>query len=241
MRAGRPVRILRERVVKTMKKILFIGNSHTYFNDMAGMFAQLCAAHPDIGPVHIAQLTHGGVSLCWHRDEPEARFNIQYGGYDYVVLQQAAHPFDGETALLQGAQALGKWIRESGATPVLYMTWAQKAYPQNQEEMSAAYEKAARLLPAKLAPVGRAWQQVRKDAPQLELYYTDGAHASAAGSYLAACTILTAIFGVSPVGLPGRLEHHGESLVQLSDDTAQILQNAAERAVRAGACEPLAQ
>ena len=207
MRAGRPVRILRERVVKTMKKILFIGNSHTYFNDMAGMFAQLCAAHPDIGPVHIAQLTHGGVSLCWHRDEPEARFNIQYGGYDYVVLQQAA----------------------------------QKAYPQNQEEMSAAYEKAARLLPAKLAPVGRAWQQVRKDAPQLELYYTDGAHASAAGSYLAACTILTAIFGVSPVGLPGRLEHHGESLVQLSDETARILQNAAERAVCAGACEPLAQ
>jgi len=44
-------------------------------------------------------IAHDGRSLSEHAIEPEVRFNILYGDYDYVVLQEASHPFAGEESL----------------------------------------------------------------------------------------------------------------------------------------------
>ena len=44
-----------------MTKVLFIGNSHTYFNDLPGIFKKLCR---DKGKeVHVAMLCKGGMGL----------------------------------------------------------------------------------------------------------------------------------------------------------------------------------
>ena len=45
-----------------------------------------------------------------------------------------------------------------------------------------------------LAPVGEVWQSFRKEHPDIELYFTDGAHASPAGSLLAAAVIFKTLF-----------------------------------------------
>ena len=67
-----------------MKKVLFIGNSHTYYNDMVNMFKNRC--NQNNMDVHVTTLTHGGKPLLWHGEEHEVRFNILYGEYDYIVL-----------------------------------------------------------------------------------------------------------------------------------------------------------
>lgn len=71
-------------------RVLFIGNSHTYFNDMPQIFAEICRRN-GIG-TDVTMITHGGMGWDFHEKEPEVRFNIRYGGYDAVVLQHTAHP-----------------------------------------------------------------------------------------------------------------------------------------------------
>lgn len=100
-----------------------------------------------------------------------------------------------------------KWaaeIRKAEALTVFYLTWARKATPDDQSVLNDAYVKAARANRAMVAPVGMAWNEVRQKHPSIDLFYTDGSHPSAAGTYLAACTFYAALFNASPVGLPAK-------------------------------------
>jgi len=94
-----------------------------------------------------------------------------------------------------------------------------------------------------VAPVGIAWAEVRRERPSIELFFSDGSHPSAAGSYLAACTLYAALFNRSPVGLPGTISGvpvnpetgapelaQTAVLVDVRPDVALVLQNAAWRA-----------
>lgn len=172
-------------------KVLFIGNSHTYFNDMPHLFTEICAKGGI--PAEAVMLAHGGMGLDFHRQQEEVRFNIRYGGFDYVVLQHVAHPFGEEEVMFDAARTLNGWIAEAGARTVLYMTWSEKDNEAGQARMAEAYLRLGRELGAVVAPVGLAWWSCRHAHPETELYYTDGQHASPAGSLLAACTIFSAI------------------------------------------------
>ena len=63
-------------------KVLFIGNSHTFFNDMAYQFAYLMRAAGQ--QVEVTMLSRGGQKVCEHIKNEQTRFNILYGGYDYI-------------------------------------------------------------------------------------------------------------------------------------------------------------
>lgn len=173
-------------------KILFIGNSHTYFNDMPHMVAEDFMKQKNIF-CETTMLAHGGWSLRQHAEEPQTRFNIIYGGYDYVVLQDRAHPFEGPAELMASATAINAFIRAAGSIPVAYMTWTRKDDEASQSEMTAAYRKMSDEIGAVLAPVGEKWYSYREEHPDAELYAEDGQHASMLGSSLAAQTIADAI------------------------------------------------
>ena len=173
-------------------KTLFIGNSHTYFNDMPGIFKEICKAHGI--DMHVTMLTRGGMGLDYHMNQEHTRFNILYGGYDYVVLQHTAHPMGDFDLMRKGAQTLVKWAKEAGSTPVLYQTWAKKGDEDFQPFMSGVYDLLGRELHALVAPVGNRWQQHRRLHPDTEMYFTDGEHASPAGSLLAAQVIFETLF-----------------------------------------------
>ena len=179
-----------------MKKILFIGNSHTYFNDMPQMVRELFACAEE--PVSVTMLTHGGMTLDWHCKQEQTAFNLRFGGYDYCVLQQAAHPFDGYQALSDGVREIRGLAGENPPRFVLYMTWAEKAKPENQPEMTEAYRRTAAEQGTLLAPAGEMWKKFRSLYPDIDLYFTDGAHASYAGSMMAACAVFSTIFRQAP-------------------------------------------
>lgn len=172
-------------------RILFIGNSHTYYNDMPEMVRKM-AVEAGID-CEVTMLAHGGWFLEQHAEEPECRFNILYGGYDYVVLQEHAHPFGPEERLYEAVRRLNEWIRQGKSVPVIYMTWAQKGEEALQERMTLAHRRIAEECGALLAPVGERWWSYQKDCPEAEMYAADGAHASAQGSEFAARCIWEAI------------------------------------------------
>lgn len=178
-------------------KVLFIGNSHTYFNDLPQIFKEICEANSI--PAEVTMLAHAGVTFGFHVKEPEVRFNIMYGNYDYVILQHRAHPMGEYDEMAEAAEELVKMIRQTGSRPVFYMTWSQKREGKEaQIEMSAAYKRLAGSLEAAVAPVGEAWWSFLGLWPDAGLYDTDGAHASRLGSLLAAGTIFSTICGRPP-------------------------------------------
>ena len=81
--------------------ILFIGNSHTYYNHMPRLVI-LRAIEAGYN-CRVTMLAHPNWFLSQHAEEPDTRFNILYGKYDYVVLQEHAHPFGPEEEFLNAA------------------------------------------------------------------------------------------------------------------------------------------
>lgn len=172
-------------------RILFIGNSHTFFNDMPKMVAEL--AREQGVDCEVTMLAHGGWLLEQHAAEKDVRFNILYGNYDYVVLQERSHPFGPEEKYFEAVRKLNEWMKEAGSKPVIYMTWAKKEEEYEQARMTEAFRKISEEIGAVLAPVGSEWWIYRKKRPDVELYYEDGAHASKQGSEFAASIIWKAI------------------------------------------------
>lgn len=173
--------------------LLFIGNSHTYHNDMP--LAVQRRAEEESRNCRVTMLAHPNWFLSRHAEEPEARFNILYGRYDYVILQEHAHPFGPEEEFLNAAMALNRMIREAGSTPVIYECWAKKDEPEKQAYMNEVHRCVAAEIGALVAPVGEKWRNGRESRPGPEMYDEDGAHASCAGSDFAAQVIWEEIRG----------------------------------------------
>lgn len=177
---------------KKMLRILFIGNSHTYYNDMPVMVQR--RAEDEGFDCSVTMIAHPGWFLAQHAEEPDVRFNILYGHYDYVVLQEHAHPFGPEEKFHEAAAALNGMIRQAGSIPIIYECWARKAEPDVQAHMNEVHKQVSDEINALLAPVGENWWSYQKSWPDLEMYADDGEHASSAGSDFAAKYIWETIY-----------------------------------------------
>ena len=122
--------------------------------------------------------------------------------WDYVVLQEMSHgPITTPMRFFSSVEQLCKQIRECGAVPVLYATWAyQKGggkltakgwdYDEMAHKLHDAYHKAAQKNHALVADVGQLFYEL--SAAQ-DLYAGDGVHPSELGSHIAAETIAAVI------------------------------------------------
>lgn len=203
-------------------RILFIGNSHTFVNGLPFQVrALLQQEQPD---TQVAMYATPGVTIGWHAEQYETQMAILYQEWDYIVLQQRSHPFDGSAALQKDCQSLLPYLRRSHAKVLLFVTWAERRFPDNQVVIDDAFANVATEMNATLVPVSRAWQACLRRQPDIDLYDTDGEHAGPLGSYLAACTFYAVIQGHSPLGLTGRVEINGDVLVDAPPDVAARIQ-----------------
>jgi hypothetical protein len=179
-------------------KILFIGNSHTYMNDMPEL-ARRMIEDATGEACEVFMLAYSGRSLKWHMEEEyfSERFNILHGNYDYCVIQEQAHPMTAEEDTIKYATKIVELCKQVGTVPVIFETWAEKVKPENQAEMNHRYRSLATKLDVKLAPIGEIWSEVLNSS-DVELYFRDGEHASAAGDYLIAMVLTKVITGKLP-------------------------------------------
>ena len=173
-------------------RVLFIGNSHTYFNDMPYIFKQICQENNI--DVEVTMLARGYKGLDYHCKEPQTRFNILYGNYDVVVLQHLQSGFDKEV-LYNSTKKLKEWINISGAKPILYITWTLKSERDKQWILTDGYKEVGEKLGIDVSPVGEVWWRYFDKYQEDNLYFKDDKHASPLGSTLAAYTIFSTIFG----------------------------------------------
>lgn len=203
-------------------RVLFVGNSHSYFNDMPALFARMCEELTGERP-ELAMLAYSGRPLAWHREEYFAlRFALLHGNYDYCVLQQQAHPFPGELATEEALRQILPLCEKGGARPVLYMTWAEKAKPRNAAPMIDCYRSLAERYGTLLAPVGEIFERFR--GTDIELYWRDGEHASPYGSWLIALSFAALLCdtreldAVSSRGFDFRADYGEEGRLPLAEE-----------------------
>lgn len=200
-------------------RVLFVGNSHTYVNNLPALVAGLAATggHPLLAD----QSAVGGATLCQHAQNPATLARIQSRAWDRVVLQEQSQvpviPWWRQTCMVPAAVLLDSLIRQQGAQTLLFMTWGWEAggqqcyadscsiifrdYQHMQDSVSTSYRRLAQQLSCGLAPVGEVWSQVLQADPFAPLWAADGYHPALEGSYLAACAFYLELFGESPVGL----------------------------------------
>lgn len=220
---------------ETPLRVLFLGNSYTYYNDLPAMLATLAKASGG-RPIEAKGVTRGGANLAEVWSLTSGLEEVRAGGWDYVVLQEQStlgqSYVDGRWGVNDPA-GFWRWARfwqteilRSGAKPVLYLTWGRKLYPEFQTGLDYAYSEAARQLEATLAPVGLAWKRVRETAPDVELFDADGTHPSPTGTYLTACVFLEVFNGRTCEGPQAVLP-----VLRLTEETQQVLAAAAHWAV----------
>lgn len=195
------------------KKILFVGNSYTYFWNLPQNVA-LLAKNGGVN-LYTQQSTAGGVNWGQHmRGEKELKTEqlIKEGDFDIVVLQNhSMAAMDRPDSLMHFGQLFDELIKQTEAETYLYMTWAREWDPYMQSEITKQYLELARKINAKLVPVGLAWQRARELRPGFPLYDEDRSHPSPLGTYLTACVFYRVFTGKSPVGLSERLVSEDKS------------------------------
>lgn len=208
-------------------RVLFIGNSHTYFHDMPHTFSRMCALLTGETP-EVTMLAYSNRSLAWHREEYfSLRFALLYGQYDYCILQQQAHPFPDEEQTRQSVNRILSLCQSGGAIPVLLMTWAEQKHPEHFQPMHRFYTAFAAETDAMLAPVGELFDEICRSNPEIELYWHDGEHASAYGDYLIAATLAallchtTDLSALDDQAIDFDLDFEGENGMPLAKEQAE--------------------
>lgn len=201
------------------RKVLFIGNSYVYSNDIPNMIKQLALANGDT--LIYDQNVPGGYTLQQHSTDATTANKIKAQKWDIVVLQEQSQrpsfsPGQVAADVYPYVTALVNLIRNNDTCTetMFYMTWGRKngdasncvAYPPictyegMQARLRESYLEMTDDNNAVVAPVGAAWKLVRDSLSSLELYVPDESHPSVAGSYLSACVFYASIFHRSPVG-----------------------------------------
>ncbi|AWW32866.1 hypothetical protein DN752_23495 [Echinicola strongylocentroti] len=198
-------------------KVLFVGNSYTYYWNLPQMVSALAKGGDTV--IKARKSTLGGATLMQHWEGErglETKNTISEGEWDVVVLQNhskstIANP---EGFMDYGKKFIGL-VKETGARPLLYMTWARAYNPLMQKTVSTGYRSLAETTGVDVAKVGEVWEQARLLRPDLELFDSDGSHPSPLGTYLTACVFYKILTGKASKGLSGRLsgiDQDGETL-----------------------------
>jgi hypothetical protein len=215
-------------------RVLFVGNSLTFVNDLPEIFAEL--AESGGHSVEVGMSAQGGQTLAGHAASPSTHEKITGQGWNFVVLQEQskipAIAAQRSEQMVPAVRLLDGKITENGAGTVLYMTWASRDglpgagfedYAAMQAGIEAGYLEVAGEIGAMVAPAGAAWRRAMERKAELELWQRDGIHPSPEGTYLAACVFYATLLGTSPEG--------ASYLDGLPEETARFLQSVAAETV----------
>jgi len=193
-------------------RVLFLGNSYTYFNNLPGLVEGMARAAGGRA-IEAEAVTLGGATLERLYMRTNALQVLRGAKWDVVVLQEHStlglNMVNGDQVVNE-PDAFHNWvriwdaeIRARGARTVLLNPWSRKGRAELQPYVDWAYAAIAREIGAGLIPVGAAFLGV---SPEVELYQADGTHPSAAGSYVAACAAVEILAGGGCAGAPAEIE-----------------------------------
>jgi hypothetical protein len=184
-------------VVKNSQRILLVGNSIIYTNNLPAVFAQIVRAQPYETEYHIDMFARGGATLTEWAREPRLLDAVASGRYDIVVLQERGgddlcvldsqnRKKDDCQVLIDSHIRLASLAREHGVR-VLYLGTYQ-SMPKISKELVRAERELSTMMNAEYIEISERWQGLRQSQPQFPWLYADNGHPGIA---------MTALMGVA--------------------------------------------
>lgn len=229
-------------------KVLFIGNSYTYYNWSSYMLKEI--AWKEGLEVEVALSAHSGFTIERHLDHAVTTSFVNAGGYDYAIVQE----YNDRMAVVGADLAKGslgsdalKYVtnmktmisnikaKSPSVVPLIETSWGTKNgvgsliktnwtdYVTMQGYVTEGTKHVATQASVDCTLLGEAWKKVRSERPSLEMYHTDLHHPSYAGSYLKAC--------VNYLTLSGKKFGSDPCDCLLDSETAAYLRGVAESVV----------
>lgn len=238
--------LAQDKAVAKPIRVLFVGNSQIFYNDLPRMVELLADSAPVDRPrVKAERALAGGASLAshWAKGEGEGkstpRGKIAEGGWDYVVLQEIY--YGKPESFAKHVKLFVDLVRKHGGKPILFCTASiSTLYPKGFHELHDMHIKVGQELKVPVAAAGRAWLTYWGKEPtadeRLALYDRDKAHPGAKGSYVYACVLYAALTGQTPVGLTNRVQKPTEETVTPAE--AKRMQEAAWSVHQEGNAKP---
>jgi hypothetical protein len=198
-------------------RVLFIGNSYVYTNDLPAVLKDLAQAGGDT-IIH-ASSAPGGYTFRQHCTYAPTLNLLQQGNWDYIVLQeQSQSPAFPDNQVSSDVYPYAKKLDSLAhkynacAKTVFYMTWGRKngdaqncafwpplcTYRGMDSLLQLRYGIMADQNNAWLAPVAKVWARLRASSPSIDLYVADESHPSPAGTFAAACSFYSLLLGKDP-------------------------------------------
>jgi hypothetical protein len=190
-------------------RVLFVGNSYTYVNDLPAMLTTLAARSRPAVTLAVESVTVGGATLQSHWESTGAQARLREARWDAVVLQgQSVEPLWQPAVFGAYADRFGALATTVGARALWFATWARREGDGIYAEpftggttaamtarLESGYAMAQTRNGGALVRVGEAWRRALAARPALALHNDDGSHPSVAGTYLAACVFYGALVG----------------------------------------------
>lgn len=202
-------------IAQTTKKVLFLGNSYTQYNNLPSLISQIANSTNDV-LVQDSNLI-GGYRFMDHVTNQTSLTKISANQWDYVVLQeQSQMPAFPTNYVNQNvfpyATQLANLAKQnySCTVPIFYTTWGrQNGDSQICQNGECTYEVMDNLLQQRyrtmaennkglVSPVAQVWRYIRENHPNIQLYVSDQSHPSLEGSMAAAYTFYTIIYRKDP-------------------------------------------
>jgi len=223
---------------------IFIGNSFFYYNNsLHNHFILLLRSADANTKFRATSATISGSGADWHDVEsyfrPNAIGTYSFDANNNVVFNKLDRLFDLaimmdcsqcpvhpqlKSVFFEYSKKHSATVREHGATPVYFMSWAYADKPEMTAQLAEAYTVAGNENKALVIPAGLAFARAVSKQPELNLYAPDKRHPSLAGTYLASCVVFAALTGHSPVG--------NSYLAAIDAPTAKFLQTVAWETVQ---------
>lgn len=181
-------------VVAQTTKVLFVGNSLTYTNNLPSLVEK--EAKSKGFKIKASMVALPNYALIDHWDDGEIQKRIMNGKYDYVIVQQGpSSQEEGRRMLREDGAKISALCERYETRLVYFMVWPSRTYYYTYDGVIRNHRDAAEENNALLCPVGEVWKAHFDATEDYSYYGPDGFHPSLRGSQVAAETIVTTLFG----------------------------------------------
>jgi hypothetical protein len=175
------------------KKIVFVGNSQTYINDVPKMVQEIGELEKNY--VNITNFSVPNYSLEDHWNDGEVQKALDKGKFNYMVGQQGSSALpESQILLKEYAKRFAEICKKNQTKMNLYMVWPIKSRLFDLDNVIYSYTEAAKATESSLSAVGLAWKKAWEIQPNIGFYSPDELHASKKGSIMAAIVIYSSLF-----------------------------------------------
>jgi len=189
-------------------KVLFIGNSITYYNDMPQTFEAI--ANSKFDTTQVTVYAPGGTGFIDHVSDQNVYTHFRTGNWDYVVLQPGSNESPGYTEPIASTLGRARQLKDSilKYSPCAKIVFYEITYGVwgNDSEQLVEYNETMDLIKANLtqladstqqcfAPAGEAIKTAWNDNQNTMFWGgTGNIHPNVKGSYIIACSFYASIF-----------------------------------------------